>query len=100
MSNLAYNKGRAFEYLIMREIEKDGYLTFRQAGSKSPFDIIAMLIKDGKELPLILAIQCKYGSSPYKKDLIKLSQLNLPHIVQKQLWIKKPYQEIRKIIVP
>lgn len=55
MPNPKYIKGRAFEYKIMKELEKDGYTCFRTAGSHSPIDIIAIHMDTG----IIQFIQAK-----------------------------------------
>jgi len=95
-----YARGRAKEYAVIKELEKEGYYCIRSAGSHKCADIVCFLQKDNEELPLIKFIQVKSGNSPYKKDMFKLHKLKLPAIIQKQLWIIKPYQEIRKIIIP
>jgi len=49
---MAYVKGRAFEYRIKHNLERDGFTVFRFAGSK-PLDLVAL--KHGK----ILFCECK-----------------------------------------
>lgn len=49
----AYVKGRRFEYRVKRELERDGYLVFRTAGSRGVADLVA--IKDGA----VYLVQCK-----------------------------------------
>lgn len=58
MPNKNYIKGRAFEHKRRKAWERDGYVCARTAGSKSPFDLIA--IKPGG--PVVL-IQCKTTES-------------------------------------
>ena len=36
-----YERGRAIEYRIQRELESVGYTTARAAGSKGKFDVLA-----------------------------------------------------------
>lgn len=57
--NKNYISGRRFEYSIKKELEKQGWIAIRSAGSHSPFDIIA--IKNDK----ILLLQLKH----YKEKL-------------------------------
>ena len=94
-----YAKGRRFEYEVKKQLEKEGYYVIRAAGSHTKCDLVAFLAKDYIELPLVRAIQCKSGNSPYKKDLVALKKLKLPLIVQKEIWIKKPRQEVKVIII-
>ena len=97
--NRNYIKGRNYEYRAMRILEKDGYYCLRSAGSHKAFDILALLQRDGLEVPLVRAIQIKSGKSPYKKDLRKLEDLNLPYCVEKELWIFSPRKKEPKIII-
>ena len=99
MPNLAYQRGRAFEYQVIKILEKENYLVLRSAGSHTKIDVFAILVKDGEEKPIFRAIQCKRGSSPFKKDLQAIKKLNLPKIISKEIWIKKQRREIEVIIV-
>lgn len=42
MPNINYRRGRAKEYKIFHDLEKEGYLVFRSAGSHGVADVIAM----------------------------------------------------------
>lgn len=53
-----YNRGRNFEYRVMRDMESHGYYPVRSAGSKSPADIYAFA-HDGE----LVFIQCKLHGS-------------------------------------
>lgn len=59
MPNKNYIRGRAFEHKRRKAWERDGYVCARTAGSKSPFDIIA--IKPGG---CVCLVQCKSTKSP------------------------------------
>ncbi|MDD5406993.1 MAG: hypothetical protein PHE73_08665 [Sulfurovaceae bacterium] len=37
-----YSRGRAYEYKVIKEMEKNGWFCIRSAGSHSPVDIIAL----------------------------------------------------------
>ena len=50
----SYVKGRRFEHYIKDRLEAKGWIVTRSAGSKGPFDLLA--VKNGK----ILLIQCKW----------------------------------------
>ena len=57
-----YRRGANYERKIKKEYEEDGYLVLRSAGSKGPFDLVAI-----KEDSTIL-IQCKLRK-PTKKEI-------------------------------
>jgi len=40
--NKSYTKGRRIEYLAKKILENEGYQVFRSAGSKGPWDLIAL----------------------------------------------------------
>lgn len=55
-----YQKGRRFEYEVIKLFKDNGYEAIRTAGSHSPFDII--LIKytpENKKIAHVAFIQCK-----------------------------------------
>lgn len=54
MSNPNYVKGRAYEYQVMKDWAKHGYICMRTSGSHGHFDVIA--VKPGGAVELI---QCK-----------------------------------------
>ena len=61
-----YEKGRRFEYRVKRELERQGYVVFRCAGSK-PVDLIAMK-RGGPNL----IVECKLNGKFSRDDLWKL----------------------------
>jgi Holliday junction resolvase len=64
-----YEKGRDYEYAIIRKLKKAGYdIAQRSAGSHSPIDIWALDTKNRK----IKLIQAKSGKSK-KRELSKLN---------------------------
>lgn len=77
MTNKNYQSGRNFEYRVKKYLEDKGYYVMRSAGSKSPFDLIAVPTWDGVILlPDVLLIQCKHGAKIGKaeRDRIKEKQ--------------------------
>ena len=68
MANRNYNSGRRFEYRVKKFLEQKGYYVMRSAGSKSPFDLIAVPVKQNNIGASILLIQCKHGSKINKKE--------------------------------
>ena len=97
MSN--YSIGVRYERLCMRELERLGYLSLRQAGSHSPFDVIGFLTKEGTEQPLIRAIQVKAGGSPTKKARAELRKLFLPAVIQKEIWHYPKRKPVEIIVI-
>lgn len=73
--NKNYNSGRKFEYRVKKYLEKEGYYVMRSAGSKSPFDLIA--IANNKEFFTykVLLIQCKHGVKISKKECEVIANL-------------------------
>jgi len=59
----SYVKGRRFEHYIKDKLEAKGWIVTRSAGSKGPFDLLA--VKNGK----ILLIQCKWRRNTIAKNL-------------------------------
>ena len=70
---------------IQQMLESRGYITMRSAGSKSPFDVIALNESH------ILLIQVKTIQSTYypNKELDKLRSIsNIPPNARKEIWVK------------
>lgn len=68
--NKNYTSGRRFEYRVKKYLEKKGYYVMRSAGSKSPFDLIAIPKHNhtcGSGLNILL-IQCKHGTKISKAE--------------------------------
>ena len=64
MPNLAYNRGRALEYRVMKHFRSLDYEVFRSAGSHSLVDVIAIPDKTFHKIEPpdpVLLIQCKTG---------------------------------------
>ena len=83
-----YSKGRQFEYRCIKELRGQGWTCFRQAGSHTPADIIAM--KAGE----IRLVQCQtdpYFAPAKKQALIELAREN-----NCQAWLA--YRENRKVV--
>ena len=80
MPNRLYQKGRRNEYRVRKILTDKGYLVFRSAGSKGPFDLMAM----GKYL---LAIQVKTNKGPGKPERERLLNLSVHNQCWKQIWI-------------
>jgi Holliday junction resolvase len=74
MVNKNYVRGRAFEYRVKKELETKGYMVVRSAGSKSPFDLVAISLK--VQYPDIMLVQCKYGAKISKKERDNLHALS------------------------
>jgi len=69
MPNKNYLKGRRREWKIKRELEKEGYICIRSAGSKSFADIICI----DRNVGIVRFIQCKPKnfSEKKKKELLE-----------------------------
>jgi len=91
MTNKNYNSGRQYEYRVKKYLEKLGYYVMRSAGSKSPFDLIAIPIQDKCDVMGVLLIQCKHGTKISKKekdDIIALDKSLLDSVYCIIAWSK------------
>ena len=85
MPNSRYDRGRAYEYKVMRKLREKGFYPIRSAGSHGYFDIIG--IKPGtptiypgglkgRGIGTIKVIQCKTGKSKkHAIDKVVMSKL-------------------------
>lgn len=67
--NKLYNRGRAFEYEVKKELERAGYFVIRSAGSHSPIDLVAISLGE------LWLIQCKTNAIISKEEENKLLEL-------------------------
>ena len=70
MSNKNYVNGANFERKVKKELENEGYLCFRTAGSHGVADVIAIL--GGRTL----LVQCKISNKISKDERVKLKALS------------------------
>jgi Holliday junction resolvase len=78
-----YQRGYKKEIELVRRLKnsKKYHTVLRSAGSRSPFDIVALSnIK-------ILLIQVKTGKGRFKKEIRRLKRLKVPCSAKKQLWV-------------
>ena len=81
-----YGKGYRRERLVRKHLRKQGFLVFRSAASKGPWDLIA--VKDH----IILFIQVK-SQKPTAKDREIFKTITFDRlIVHKQIWVYTPYK--------
>ncbi len=86
MSN--YSRGRKLEYAVRDELISRGYiLVVRSAGSKGPFDLVAISPSD------IVLIQVKASSARRKAAVEQLKKIQVPENVRKEIWVKVPRQD-------
>ncbi|RDV82328.1 hypothetical protein [Ammonifex thiophilus] len=79
-----YRRGYLAELRAKGELEKEGYLVLRTAGSKGPFDLVAVR-KDG--VRLIQVKRCRDGDGIRPGDLRALGALPVPPGTTKELWV-------------
>jgi len=81
-----YQKGYRRERMVREHLQKQGFLVFRSAASKGPWDLIA--VKDH----IILFIQVK-SQKPTAKDREIFKTITFDRlIVHKQIWVYTPYK--------
>ena len=78
--NPKYNKGRRNEYKVRKILTDKGYQVFRSAGSKGPWDLLAM----GK---FILCIQVKTNRLPGKAEMKRLIDTKVHSVAWRQVWV-------------
>ena len=80
MPNRNYQNGRAREYRIKKRLEREGYTVFRQAGSHTKIDLIAIRLvtdrnKDYKtEYRFIQSKPTDYVAPKEREDIHNLEQ--------------------------
>ena len=77
MPNSRYDRGRAYEYKVMRKLREEGFYAIRSAGSHGYFDIIGIKPPQSTvEKGQIRVIQCKTGKSKkHAIDKVVMSKL-------------------------
>lgn len=78
-----YRKGYIKEIKAVHELKRRGYIAFRSAGSRSPFDVVGISSSE------ILLLQVKSGSGRrhLKDEIRKLKEIRVPKCVRKQIWL-------------
>jgi len=78
--NPRYTKGRRNEYKAKKILEAKGYQVFRSAGSKGPFDLLAL----GK---YVIPIQVKTNRKPGKPEMKRLKKIDDSTTGWIQIWV-------------
>lgn len=79
----SYQRGYKREIELVKRLKrnKQFHTVLRSAGSRSPFDIVAL------SKSKIFLIQVKTGKGRYKKEIQRLKRLKVSSCAKKQLWI-------------
>lgn len=78
-----YSRGRKLEYAARDELIIRGYIiVIRSAGSKGPFDLVALSPSD------VVLIQVSKKGVKRKADIEKLRKIQVQKHVRKELWEK------------
>jgi len=72
MPTTNYERGRAYEYKIKKQLEGEGWTVVRTAGSHGPFDLIS--IKITGDTPYCERCQCNYQDTYLPTRQIRLIQ--------------------------
>jgi len=78
-----YQRGRDTEYKVKKELEKEGYVVFRTAGSHGVADIIAI---NSKVVRLIQVKRTKSDRMPVI-NINEFLKLEVPDFCTKEVWI-------------
>jgi len=85
-----YRKGYLKELEVVRRLKRAGYPVVFRTSHKSPFDVIAL------SRYRVLLVQVKTGAFNMKKELEKLSAIETPKYVSKELWVlNKEWRRIK-----
>ena len=76
-----YRKGYIKEIRAVHELKRRGYIAFRSAGSRSPFDVVGISSSE------IILLQVKSGKKHLKEEIRKLKEIRVPKCVRKQIWL-------------
>jgi Holliday junction resolvase-like predicted endonuclease len=93
MPNKNYRKGRAAEYLLKHQLEREGFLVIRASGSHGEFDLIAA----HRETGFIRFIQVKSTNREQRTSALQgkfAARLPLPHTdhYTQEIWIRHVQQ--------
>jgi len=91
-------RGVDAELKARKTLELDGWLVVRAAGSKGPFDLIAL--KQRGHETLVRCIQVKRGAVEVGAELVKMAQLPNSELVSLELWLYQPRRpwDVRRLI--
>lgn len=81
-----YERGRAVEYRIQRELEAVGYTTARAAGSKGKFDVLAW---DRNHYRIIQAKSFVTRAGSFADDVGQIRAILCPPNTRRELWVWK-----------
>ena len=98
MVNKNYVSGRRFEYTIKKELQDQGWIAIRSAGSHSPFDIVAI---KGNKILLLQLKKYQGGKMPfseYRKEMRKLFELDIAKTLEPTVAIIQDKEGLRKAL--
>jgi Holliday junction resolvase len=84
--NKNYEKGRKAEYEAKKHLIMQGFVVTRAAGSKGPWDLIAV----GPNHIKLVSVLREGSDRPSRRR--KLRKVPAPPCVIKEMWVKIPYQ--------
>jgi len=95
MSN--YARGRKKEYKMQAHLREEGYLVVRSAGSKTPFDLIAIpMVKNRQDHALVRLIQVKVRKmSTAEVEETKELRKTVPSCCRIEMWVLEDRKEPR-----
>lgn len=79
-----YERGRRIEHKIISFLKKSGYSTFRSAGSKGAFDIIAVNERVVRFIQSKLTDDTSYN---YTNEIKNMNTVATPDYASRELWI-------------
>lgn len=81
-----YRKGRSLEWKAKKELQLEGYLVIRSAGSKGPIDLVAF------NRSCVRLVQVVKGSIPTSK-LKAMKKLPIPRGCTLEIWVARKRKE-------
>ncbi|RPF42010.1 Holliday junction resolvase [Thermodesulfitimonas autotrophica] len=79
-----YRRGYRAELEAKKRLEAEGFAVIRAAGSKSPFDLVAL---DGEVVRFVQVKRVKSGNGGLAKVLRELEVVSVPPCARKEIWL-------------
>ena len=87
MPNKNYIKGYNKELKAKHELEAEGYIVIRSAGSHGACDLVAIDINFIRLIQLKSTVKHGASMTQYRDDVRKLTELLTPLNVRKEIWL-------------
>jgi len=97
-----YRRGGTYEYIAKKQLEEQGYVVIRSAGSHGPADLVATNDWEIKFIQIKFQKDKKINLNKYSEDIEALRKIpiSLHNDVRRELWIRiKGNTEWKKYLI-